>query len=150
MRAALPALLALAALPASAGEVHDCSGFEASSENIVEPWEENTRTFANGAVRIAVLDTAEPAAAAFHLLILSPPYDELGLRQCRVVSFRDGMGYGSMSLEGLDAGYDPATGLTLELPISVYNPETALFDQGALFVTINQATGAVTAEEIGS
>ena len=130
MRFPLAVLLAgLAALPAVAGDVHECD-FAAHAANIAEPWETNTRTFANGAVRIAVLDTTEPAAAAFHLLILSPPYAELGLRQCRVVSFDEAYGYGSLTLAGMAAGYDPAIGLTLELPITVYNPETALFDPG--------------------
>lgn len=149
MRFVLSALFGLAALPGFAGDVHDCD-FAAQAQNIAEPWEENTRTFANGAVRVAVLDTTEPAAAAFHLLVLSPPYTELGTRQCRVVSFEGGHGYASLTLDGLVADYHPSTGLTLEMAISVYNQDTALFDPGSLFVTINQATGQITAEEIGS
>lgn len=150
MRSTLFAFLCLAAVPAFAGDVHNCSGLAARAETMAEPWQANTRTFANGAVRIAVMDTTEPAASASHLLVLSPPYDELGLRQCRVVSFDGLIGYGSLTLQGMTVDCDPATGLMLEMPITVYNPETALFDAGALFVAINQATGRITAEEIGS
>lgn len=143
-------VLACLALPAAAAEVRDCNGPEAGAFWIAEPWEANTRTFANGAVRIAVLDTVEPAAASFHLMVIAPPYDELGLPQCRVVSFAPGTGYGSMTLDGMTSGYDPARGLTLEIAISAYNPATGGFDPGALWLTINQATGEIAAEDIGS
>jgi hypothetical protein len=150
MRTAFSALLALASFPAIAGDVRDCRDDTDRARNIAEPWAENTRTFANGAVRIAVLDTLEPAAAAFHLLVLSPPYDEIGDRQCRLVSCAHGMGYASLTLEGMDAGYDPTRGLTLEMPITQFNPNTGGFDAGSLLVTLDQATGEITAEEIGS
>lgn len=148
----LAVCLSATALQVAAAEVHDCSGYETRADAIPEPWESHTRTFANGAVRIAVLDTIEPAAAAFHLLVLSPPFDEVGGRQCRVVSFDAGasLGYSSLSLKGLVAGYDPALGLTIEVPVTVFNPVSGLFDPGSLFVTINQSTGEVTAEDIGS
>ena len=35
--------------------------WQARADAIVEPWEENSKTFANGAVRVALLDTIEPA-----------------------------------------------------------------------------------------
>ena len=76
----MKALLALAfaaamAGPAVAQQVRDCDWL-ASAWNLAEPWEENTRTFANGAVRLALLDAIEPGAVPFHLLVLSPPWDE--------------------------------------------------------------------------
>ncbi|MEM9427738.1 MAG: hypothetical protein AAGA06_13655, partial [Pseudomonadota bacterium] len=107
----------------------------------------NTRTFANGGVRLAVLDMVEPAAAAFHLLILSPPFDALGLPTCQVISFDSTTGYKEMSLEGLTSSYDPATGLSFQVPMAV-GPQP--FDEGVLFFTLNQATGVIRAEDIGT
>lgn len=126
----------------AAQTVGECD-WRASAANLAEPWETNTRTFANGAVRIAVIDTVEPAAAAFHLLILSPPYDELGLPQCRVLSAEGGGGFAALSLEGLEAGYDPALGLTLVLASGRYSDE-GLTHPTTLSVTLNQATGQIT------
>lgn len=139
-------LTLLAASAASAQSVNTCNDYRASAQNIGEPWEQYTRTFANGAIRAALLDTTEPAAGAFYLLILSPPYDELGLRTCVVIG--DGsngdIGFYGMSFDQLRADYDPATGLTLLVPVNLYAPETGGFDEALLGVTINQATGTIT------
>lgn len=143
IRAAVLAALCGAAGAAGAAEVVLCEGFRASAENIPEPWEANSRSFANGAVRLALIDTVEPAAGAFHLMILSPPYDELGGRQCRLVGAGAGMGFAGLSFEGLSAAYDPARGLTWTLPVRHFDPVTAGFRDGVLSVTLNQATGQI-------
>jgi hypothetical protein len=137
-------LMTLVALPAQAVTVTACDGL-ASVQAIAEPWEANTRTFANGDIRLVVLDTIEPAAAAFHLAILHPPRDELGSPMCSQVSASDGIGFGGMDLGPAKTAYDPARGLTVTLPVRLYDPETADFVQGALSVTINQSTGQVQA-----
>ena len=137
----------IAASPAVAAEVHPCEEAEISALFLAEPWEANTQVFANGNVRLAILDMIEPAAAAFHLLILSPPFRELGLPTCQVVSFDGSLGYMVMSLDGLTSSYDPATGLSFQIPMAI-GPEP--FDEGVLFITLNQATGVVAAEDIGS
>jgi hypothetical protein len=141
----LPCALMLGALPAGAVTVSTCSGL-ASVRSIAEPWEANTRTFAKGDIRLVVLDTIEPAAAAFHLVILHPPRDELGSPMCTLVSESDGMGFGGMDIGPATASYDPARGLTVALPISVYDPEAAgFYAEKTLSVTINQASGQVQA-----
>lgn len=133
------------ALPAMAVTVQPCTEL-ASVLSIAEPWEANTRVFARGDIRLVVLDTIEPAAAAFHLVILHPPRDELGGPMCSMVSATDGLGFGGMNLAPAEASYDPARGLTVSLPISVYDPEAAgFYSDKRLSVTINQATGAITA-----
>lgn len=137
-------LLALLPLNATAQEVLPCD-WQASSQALVEPWEDNTRLFANGKVRIALLDTIEPAAGAFYLLILSPPYDELGGRQCRVIGASQSIGFGGLSLEGMQAGYDPSLGLTFALNANRYDPETSLFPPVKLMVNLNQSTGDIAA-----
>lgn len=140
----LVAALCLLAMPVTAQHVAECD-WQSGARNIAEPWEENTRTFAKGAVRLALLDTLEPAAAAFHLLILSPPYNEVGDRQCRVVSLSDGLGFYGVDFAGIDAGYDATTGLTFRLPIRLYSQQDHESDPATLTVTLNQSTGDITA-----
>lgn len=134
----------LMAAPLMAQEVRDCDEL-ASAEAIAEPWDKNTRTFANDRVRLAIVDTLEPAAAAFHLLVLSPPYDELGSRQCKLVGMSGSLGFAGLTLEDMEARYDPSTGLTWELKATVYDAVTGGFTQSPLSVTINQSTGKISA-----
>ena len=142
-------LLALAT-PAAAQSVGRC-GEWVSAENIVEPWEQNSASYANGAVRLAQIDTIEPAAAPVHLLVLSPPYDEVQARQCRTVSLtaapEDGWpsGFWSMDFPNRTASYDPATGLTVMIPVRTFVPETGDGKPARLTVTINQSSGEITA-----
>lgn len=115
--------------------------WQSSARNIVEPWESNTRTFSNGQTRLALLDTIEPAAGWAWLLVLSPPYGEVGDRQCRVIGV-DGMGFSGMGFEQLSASYDPATGLRFSLPAQRMGPEGD-FVWGTLGFVLNQATGDI-------
>ena len=139
------AALALGAQSAMAQTVQPCDDARSNAWNIAEPWESNSRLFAKGAVRLALIDTIEPAAAAFHLLILSPPYDEVGGRQCRVVSLDGATGFAGLDLASASAAYDPAKGLTFALPAQRYLPDTADFAAATLHVTLNQSTGAIAA-----
>lgn len=136
-------LAALAATPAMAQQVTDCD-WKARADAIAEPWDTNSRTFSNGAVRLALLDTIEPAAMPFHLLILSPPYDELGARQCVVVSHEGGMGFYDIDFAALDAAYDPAIGLIFDVPARIWISDGNILAR-RLHINLNQATGEVTA-----
>jgi hypothetical protein len=142
-RALAVALLVPSALAAQTAE--PCDDFRANVQALAEPWENNSRVFANGDVRLAVIDTLEPAAAAFHLLVLSPPRDELGSRQCRVISMQGTSGFASLSLTGLTAGYDAKTGLGFQIAAKRYLPDSGDFAPATLTVTVNQASGAITA-----
>jgi hypothetical protein len=138
-------LLLLAAMPwpVAAQTVSECD-WRTSAQAIAEPWEEMTARFANGAIRLAVLDVLEPAAGAFHLLVLSPPFDELGSRQCRVVSLDNALGFAALSLRGAKASYDPVKGLSVRMNAIRWSGNDQFFD-APLTVTINQATGAISA-----
>ena len=144
MKFILSLCLAVNAAPAFAQEVMPCD-WQGSVRNVVEPWADNTRTFANGDVRLANLDTIEPAVGFAYLMILSPPFDELGSRQCAVIGAESGLGFAGLDFENLEAGYDPAVGLTFDLVVRVYDPETGKTPRKALRVTLNQATGAIGA-----
>ncbi|WP_458791849.1 hypothetical protein [Yoonia sp. MH D7] len=137
------ALLAVLASPLGAQSINPCD-WQASAQALVEPWEDNTRLFANGAVRLAALDTIEPAIAAAYLLVLSPPYDEVGGRQCRVIGLTDTMGFASIDFATLTSRYDPAIGLIFDIPVQAIDANTSLTTMDALTLTLNQSTGALT------
>ena len=136
--------LALVANGAAAQEVSDCD-WRASAYALAEPWEANTRTFSNGKTRLALLDTVEPAAGAFHILVLSPPYNELGERQCKVISATGSIGFYGLDFSGLQAQYDPAIGLGFAIPGQSYDPNTDRGRAMYLLITLNQATGQIDA-----
>lgn len=144
-RASLAALGIAAAAPVAAQSVIGCDSWQASARNIPEPWQDSTRVFANGEVRVTLLDTVEPAAAAFYLMVIAPPYDELGGRNCVIIADGDGgAGFSGMFFARMRARYDPATGLTLWVPVNLFAPETGGFDEALLGVTVNRATGTIT------
>lgn len=144
------AALALLAAPVAAQEVLPCDNL-ALADAIVEPWEDHTRTFANGAVRVALLDTIEPALGAFYLLVLSPPIDEVGARQCRVIGFDGGMGFTTLDFASIGADYKPTRGLEIQLLGRIAVPEYDFTNPVNLWVIVNQSSGEIsTFMELGS
>lgn len=140
----LPLLLAAApAIAQDAGMVEPC-GDATRADDIAEPWEEHTATYAGGQIRVALLDMVEPAGGALKLLVISPPRDELGFRQCRVVQAGNGIGFYDLDFAAREARYDPQRGLTLTMPAQHYLPEEPDGGWYSLSVTINQQTGAIT------
>lgn len=139
---ALALCLALLGAPLHAQSVTPCD-WQASAQALVEPWEENTKQFGNGAVRLAALDTIEPAVASAYLLVLSPPLNEIGERQCRVVGFDDQMGFAALYFDKLTTDYDPATGLIFELPVQIVTADLSFSNGALLSVTLNQSSGDI-------
>lgn len=98
--------------------------------------------FANGDVALYLMDTVEPAAAAFNLVIEHPPYDDqLGFPSCHVVGPFSGLLW-----DGRRADYDPAVGLQFFIEAQVYKPDSATFVPVEAEITVNQATGLVGLE----
>ena len=125
---ALIAALVLGSVSAEAAVVGQCGALN-NLENLVEPWEQNTKTFYNGQVRIALVDTGgEPVCCSTHLVILVPRNDEMGGSECFVFSqtqydMEDGpsyMGFQGIDFQKIKASYDPSKGLTLSVPYSTY------------------------------
>jgi len=137
---------------AVAQAITDCD-WVGNPANIMEPWEVHSRTYANGNIRVAWLDTGgEPVCCSSHLLILSPSGDGEGepiYRQCRVASAQPGQGFYSVDVPGITASYDPNKGLLLSVPIGHWHPG---MDTGApaipdrMEIRINQANGVVVFE----
>ncbi len=150
MRSSLAFAFSIAASSASAQAALPCD-WQASAAAIVEPWEENTRVFSNGNVRVALLDSIEPAVASFYLLVLHPPFNEVGGRSCTVIGLDSGLGYSGIFFQDLEASYDPARGLTLTFPAIIYLPEQSFQNSTLVSATINQSTGDVTVtQELGN
>ena len=142
-------LLACLALfvPVGAGAqtVTGCDG-RASPENIPEPWDETTRSFANGKVRVALVDTGSPAAGPFYLLVLLPSaIAGEGDRDCVLVGWTRSAGFVSLDFAGMEPSYDPATGLSLGLAARFYDAALDFSNVGILDVVINQTSGEVRA-----
>ncbi|WP_370208176.1 hypothetical protein [Pararhodobacter marinus] len=143
----------LLALPLSAPAqvIADCD-WAGSAATIVEPWEQTSRTFANGAIRIAWSDTAEPACCAAHVMILHPSgdgSDEPAYRQCSLLSADRNTGFYDVDIAGVTASYDPAKGLLLTVPVRYWHEGVERGEPGlpgAVRVRINQATGTVSVE----
>jgi hypothetical protein len=141
---ALAAAMVLAAWPAGAAIVRDCDTGEARADNLMMPPAQSIRTFANGAVRLMWLDTIEPACCSSHLMVTLPAPEELGL-VCVLISRGEWMGYGGFDLPRAQATYDPATGLTVQVPANIWNGEE--MPPVWLTLTVNQGAGTVTAGE---
>lgn len=137
---------------AHAQVVTEC-GWIGAPANIMEPWDVNSRTFANGNIRVAWVDTGgEPVCCSSHLMVLSPSgngSDGPVYRQCRVVSAQPGQGFYSVNIPGIVASYDPSRGLLLSVEVGHWHQgmETGappILDR--MDIRINQATGSVTYE----
>ena len=133
--AAGAALAALAcAQPTQAAILEACNDY-ASAGLIVEPWDQNTRTFYNGQVRVAVVDTdGEPACCSSYLVVIYPDVDdELGGRSCMMLSQGERSGWAGIDVKAIRTSYNAATGLALAVPVSVLRDD----DTGVRKVTIN-------------
>lgn len=131
---------------AQAQSVNDCD-WVSSARNLVMPWESNYRDFANGKIRVALLDTYEPACCSYHLLVISP-HPEWG-QACHVISQDPGMGWVSLRYKDIQASYDPALGLRVNIQVDHFDPNTGGADPARteyFGIRINQATGSVTLE----
>ena len=141
--------VAFFAFGAKAQQVQPCFDgaqipYRATAEAIAEPWEANTRSFADGKVRIAVMDTFEPAYGAYYLMVMYWAGDESELRICDLVSQGE-VGFVGMTLEGMEASYKPGLGLVLRVPTTFYNPAEDEFEEGVIEVVIDRAANRIMA-----
>lgn len=142
--------LACQAVSADAQVVSICDA-ALQMDKIAAPEDLNIRHYANGNVLVAVVDDGRAdAAQALSVLVVSPPLDAHGQRQCRLISATQGAGYAALILDKAAAAYDPSIGLTISLP-GVFMPSpNSLGDKIDLAVTINQATGMIKPVQIAA
>jgi hypothetical protein len=108
---------------AQAAEVGPCNELDRVSNLVGQ-----TRSFAQGKVRIAHVDTdGEPVCCSSHLLVLIPA-PEIG-SQCFAISQKAGdaskspLGFSSIAFSQIKASYDAQRGLLLNVPFTLYNPD---------------------------
>ncbi|HGG04246.1 MAG TPA: hypothetical protein ENK28_02215 [Aliiroseovarius sp.] len=146
----LPALAAIIAPGlVAAQQVAPCQsvGFDQGTASQVI---RDQRSFANGAVTLALLDLGQPEAGNLYLMLLSPPNDAGGNPQCRLISWREDRGFAQLDFSALTATYDPAKGLTFSIPGLFVLLEEGFSNAILVHLTVNQATGEVMTEsELG-
>jgi len=144
--------LMLFSVSANATVVGEC-GMLNSIDLIQEPWEKNTKTFYNGKVRVAAIDTqGEPACCSSHLVLLVPQNDEIGSVSCFVVSQvrydssePSYLGFQSVSVAGITSKYEAGKGLLLSVPFTTYI-DGIDSNRGRAKVRINLQKGTVVLE----
>lgn len=110
----------LAAQPKQPGVILGCDKVE-SIRYVAEPWEKNSRYYADSDVRLAILDRLEPAASAVYLVVLGPPFSHFGLPSCYLLSYDKRHGFADMQLaESVAAPVDDL--LTFEVAAGYYDP----------------------------
>jgi hypothetical protein len=132
--------LCLAASPLAAQTLRDCDTFEANARNTYGPYDQTIRDYANGAIRVIALDVGEPASGSYHVMVTHPHPDE-PWQHCTLISYQDSIGFGWLDTSAIEASYDPATGLSVTIPVEITRGANSLDD--LLTITVNQATGAV-------
>ncbi|SFE39944.1 hypothetical protein [Roseivivax sediminis] len=139
IRLALALLLCPATL--SAEIVRDCDTDMANARNLYRPFEDATRSFANGAIGFVALRREEPACCGAVLMVLFPD-NEIGFQTCRLITTEDEMGWSDTDLPAARARYDPATGLTVHVPTRRHDGTG--FARRTLAVTVDRAAETVT------
>ena len=142
--AALAALVALAPAAAGAQALHDCSHWATSAASVAEPWAEASRRFANGDIRLILLDTAEPACCSWFVLVQVPD-PGTGYWGCAVLAATaEGLGFRGIDLQAARGAYDPRTGLDIAIPVTLHVTDLVTRPATAT-IRINRATGEVSA-----
>ena len=143
----LAGAFALTALPAGAVNVRECDDFTSNIQSLAEPWDQNAKVFLNGAVRIALIDTGgEPVCCSTHLIVLAQDKsDEHGGRTCRVISDKGTAGFEWIDFPNIRAGYDPARGLLLTVPVRYYI-DGIQHRNGVVRIGVNTRNGAIVAQ----
>jgi hypothetical protein len=112
---------------------------------VSEPWESYSRSYAEGAIRLFEAYVAPTMVAGALIGVLHPqPGDPHPQRVCSAVVFSDTgpQFFAEAMIADAEARYDPVTGLTIRVPVRFPDGQQPI---EAVWVTVNQATGEVTA-----
>ena len=131
------AVLVVVGSAAQAAEVGPCNELDRISILVGQ-----TRSFAQGKIRIAHVDTdGEPVCCSSHLLVVIPS-PEIG-SQCFAVSQKAGdaskspRGFSNIAFGQIKASYDAQRGLLLNVPYTLYNPEGGPGKPGSASVRVD-------------
>ncbi|MEJ6395667.1 hypothetical protein V8J82_20580 [Gymnodinialimonas sp. 2305UL16-5] len=135
--------VSLFAYGAEAAVVGECDPY-VSVTNLSEPWETYSRTYADGAIRVAEAYVSPTAAAGAAIVVLHPNggvEDYEMFRICTAIYAGPGPTFfAEAMISEATAAYDPSAGLTISVPVRF--PDGNL-SQIVTF-SVNQATGTVT------
>ncbi len=149
---ALPALLSLS-LSAQAQSMQMCAqNWLASAQFIVEPWDQHSRTVADGRVRLTWIDSfGEPVGLSSWLMVMMPDEkepieDPIGLTQCFLVGGAD-YGFSSLAFDQMQV----TDGLIVNVvvPVGLYDPETGTETGDVLELSIDLLRETLTARHQG-
>ena len=122
---------------AQAAEIGPCNDLDRISFLVGQ-----TRSYAEGKIRIAQVDTdGEPVCCSSHLLILIPSR-EIG-SQCFALSQQAGSdsvsarGFSNIELSRIRAAYDSQRGLLLTVPYTLYKGDGGRGTPGSVNVRVN-------------
>lgn len=146
-------ICALLVLPSvgRAAVVVDCAQW-IGADTLIEPWEETSRTFSRGSIRVAEVDLGEPDCCARHFIVLMPA-NMYGGRVCALVA-RNALvpnGWAKVGVEDAAAERVPEGGLRVSVPVYRYDPSTGgadLENGETVFVRVRQAAGTVELETV--
>ena len=135
--ALLCSVFALIGVVAHAAEVGPCNDLDRISLLVGQ-----TRSYAEGKIRIAHVDTdGEPVCCSSHLLVLIPS-PELG-SQCFALSQKAGSdaesarGFSNIEFSRIKAAYDSQRGLLLTVPYTLYKGDGGRGTPGSINVRVN-------------
>ena len=118
------------------------------AEYLAFPVSDNVRTYANGDIKIMHLNTYfEPAGGASSLMVIYPRKND-NYPHARIISLSDSVRFSYIYLSQAKSAYDPATGLKLTIPVSIFDGATDEFVMRNLTFTINQASEEIIVEEL--
>jgi len=110
------------------------------SLDVVEPVADNSRDFANGKTNLSVISSGAETGD-LHILVMSPPYKG-EVPTCQIVSDVTNTGFNKILLPMLEAEYDPAKGLSFDVPVEPMGDDAKTV---RLVLTLNQANGELDA-----
>lgn len=113
MKTLLVAFTFLVSVSAQAASIGTCEGLDSIGNLIGQ-----TKSFANGAVKVAYVSTEEPAAAPDHLLIFV--YGEEMSITCASVDAWEGAGFASLDMSKMTSSYDANKGLLISFPARIW------------------------------
>ncbi len=144
---AAAAMALLAGSPAHAAAVVDCDE-AASAWNIVEPWEKNTRSFYNGQVRVAYLDTGgEPACCSAQLLVIFPDHSDVSAQgACKLVRKTKDTGFAGIDFAGIKTSYDAHKGLLITIPYTTMSDDGSRAIPASVHVRLDLDRGTLVPE----
>ncbi len=149
--AVIAGLAALTVSPSGAATVLECGDW-ASAGYLIEPWEETTRTFSRGSVRVAIVDLGEPECCPHHIAVLIPA-NMYGGRACFLIAKNRLVpnGWVKVGLDEASASRGAEPGLRILIPVYGYDPATGGADPASrqmIALRIRQAAGTVDLETV--